>query len=119
LSVIPADAQVFVDSYFVGLASDVESQRAMTLDAGPHRIEIRAAGHETQTFDVRIPPRDTVTYRGVLEPRPTAAPPVTPSPTSSAPIYVIPNCYLGNVPPRPSRLPSGCDIRQVQVLGQR
>ncbi len=34
-------------------------------------------------------------------------------------MYLIPNCYLGNVPPRPSRLPSGCDITRVQVLGAR
>jgi hypothetical protein len=31
-------------------------------------------------------------------------------------MYVIPNCYIGNVPPRASRLPAGCDIKQVQIL---
>jgi hypothetical protein len=120
LSVTPPDAQIFVDSYFVGIASDIEARRALTLEAGPHRIEIRAAEHETQTFDVRIPARDSVTYRGTLEPLRRAAPAtVRSSSTSSAPMYLIPKCYLGNIPPRPSRLPSGCDITQVQVLGQR
>ena len=31
-------------------------------------------------------------------------------------MYVIPKCYAGNLPPRQSRLPSGCDVKQVQVL---
>jgi hypothetical protein len=34
-------------------------------------------------------------------------------------MYVIPNCYLGNIPPRANRLPSGCDIKQVQVLAPK
>jgi hypothetical protein len=119
LSVTPPDAQIFIDSYFVGLASDIDARRPLTLEAGPHRLEIRAPEHETQTLDVRILPYDTVTYRGALEPRRPAAAPVRPPATSSAPMYLIPNCYLGNVPPRASRLPSGCDIKQVQVLGQR
>lgn len=38
---------------------------------------------------------------------------------SAGPMYVIPNCYLGNVPPRQERLPLGCDINHVQVLGSK
>jgi len=34
-------------------------------------------------------------------------------------MYMIPNCYLGNIPPRANRLPQGCDIKQVQVLGPK
>jgi hypothetical protein len=34
-------------------------------------------------------------------------------------MYLIPNCYLGNVPPRANRLSPGCDIKQVQVLGAK
>jgi hypothetical protein len=120
LSVTPADARIFIDSYFVGIASDIEARRALTLEAGPHRIEIRAPDYETQTFDVRILANDAVTYRGALEPLRPVVPPPTRSPaTSSAPMYLIPKCYLGNVPPRASRLPPGCDIKQVQILGQR
>ena len=54
------------------------------------------------------------------EPEPTPVPiPATPAPPdASAPtvMYVIPNCYAGNVPPRSDRLPPGCDISQVRVL---
>src|SRR5207245_10187570 len=83
LSVTPEDAQIFIDGYFAGIASDIEARPTLTLNAGPHRIEIRAAQHETRTFDVRIPANDTVTYRGALEPlRQVAPPPVgSPAPT--------------------------------------
>lgn len=119
LSITPADAEIFVDSFFVGTGSDIEARRGLTLEAGPHRIELRAADHETHTFDIRIPAYDVVTYRGVLEPLRPAAGPVRPPAASSAPMYMIPNCYLGNIPPRASRLPKGCDIKQVQILGSR
>ena len=57
-----------MDGYFVG---DVDSFDGMfqrlTIDAGPHKIEIRAPGYETVQFDVLITPGDTVTYKGDLE----------------------------------------------------
>lgn len=119
LSVTPLLAQVFVDSYYVGTVEDVNAQRVLQLEAGPHRIEIRAPQYQTVTVDVRILPYETVTYRAALEPTrlPAAAPPPVP-PAAMTTMYVIPNCYLGNVPPRASRLPSGCDIKQVQVVGR-
>ena len=117
LSVTPLTAQVSVDSFYVGTVEDINAQNVIQLDAGPHRIEIRAAGYQTLTFDIQILPYDTVTYRGALEA--TRAAPASRLPAAAgAPtsMYVIPNCYLGNVPPRPNRLPSGCDIKQVQIL---
>jgi hypothetical protein len=119
LSVTPASAQVFIDSYYVGTVADLEAQRALTLPAGPHRIEIRAPYYQPLIVDVRITPYEIVTYRAALErarPEPSAAP--RPA-VSSGPMYLIPNCYVGNVPPRPGRLPAGCDIKQVQVLGPK
>ena len=115
LAVTPSFAQVFVDSYYVGTVEDVNAQRVLELDAGPHRLEIRAPHYQTLTVDVRIVPLETVTYRGALEPTRAAAPP---PPATGPPtvMYVIPKCYLGNLPPRQSRLPSGCDVKQVQVL---
>jgi hypothetical protein len=115
LAVTPTSAQVFVDSYYVGTVDDVNTQRVLELEAGPHRLEIRAPQYQTLTVDVRILPLETVTYRGALEPVRVAPPP---SPATGPPtvMYVIPKCYLGNLPPRQSRLPSGCDIKQVQVL---
>lgn len=114
LSVTPPAAQVFVDSYYVGTVEDANAQRVLELEAGPHRIEFRAAQYQTLTVDVRILPYETVTYRGALEPaRPVAAAAAAAPPTV---MYVIPKCYMGNLPPRQSRLPSGCDVKQVEVL---
>ena len=44
------------------------SSRRLELTSGPHHVEIRAPGYRTITFDVRIEPNDTVTYRGELQP---------------------------------------------------
>ena len=67
LKVKPRNAEVFVDGYYVGIVDDFDGifQR-LHLDAGPHRIEIRAPGYETLSFDVRIDPDHTTTYRGEL-----------------------------------------------------
>jgi hypothetical protein len=116
LSVTPDQAQVFVDSYYVGTVEDVTAQRVLELPAGPHRLEFRAPQYQTLSVDVRILPYETVTYRGALEFKrlPVPAPPPAAGPPTV--MYVIPKCYLGNLPPRQSRLPSGCDVKQVQVL---
>jgi PEGA domain-containing protein len=121
LSGSPGDAQVFLDSYFLGTLADIEAGRALTIDAGPHRLTVRAAGYRTVVVDILITPNETFTYRAsldrVLPPPPSPVPP--PVAGSTSPMYLIPNCYLGNVPPRPERLPAGCDIKQVQTLGGR
>jgi hypothetical protein len=119
LSVTPPEAQVFIDSYYVGTAEQIMAQRVLSLEAGPHRIEIRAPQRETATVDVRILPYETVTYNATLEFRPPpAAPTATRAAAGPTAMYLIPNCYLGNVPPRASRLPAGCDIKRVEVLGR-
>jgi hypothetical protein len=119
LSVTPASAQVFVDSYYVGTVEDINAQRVLELEAGPHRIEFRAPQYQSLTVDVRILPYETVTYRGALDlarPAAPAAPAVAGPPTL---LYVIPKCYLGSVPPRPGRLPAGCDVSKVEILERR
>ena len=72
------------------------------------------------TVDIRITPYETVTYRAALEPlRPAAAPAAPSVASANTKMYLIPNCYLGNIPPRANRLPAGCDVKQVQVLGPK
>ena len=114
-NVTPQSAQVFVDSFYAGTIADIEAQRVLTLVAGPHRIELRAAGYQPVTFDVRIDPNDTIVYRTALERERTAATAAA-RPTGPTRMYVIPGCYAGNMPPRAERLPSGCDIKQVRVI---
>jgi hypothetical protein len=117
LAVTPVTAQVFVDAYYVGTANDVNAKGELQLDAGPHRIRFTAPQYQALSIDVQIAPNDTLTYRGALEPVLPAPPPAPRAASaSSTPMYMIPNCYMGNVPPRASRLPAGCDIKQVQVL---
>jgi PEGA domain len=115
----PADAQVFVDGYFVGTLADIEAGRPLMIDAGPHRLELRAPGYQSTTIDVRVAPNDTLTYRAMLDRlQPSAAPARTAaSAAASTTMYLIPNCYLCNVPPRANRLSPGCDLKQLQVLG--
>ena len=68
LRVKPADAQVFVDGYFMG---DIDSFdgvfQKLTLESGAHRIEIRAEGFEPVQFEVMIVPGETITYKGDLK----------------------------------------------------
>ena len=115
--VTPLAAQVFVDSYYAGTIADIDAQRVLTLAAGPHRIEIRAREYEPAAFDVRLEPNETVTYRAALELLRPAAPLRPATATGPTRMYVIPNCYAGNVPPRAERLPRGCDITHVRILG--
>lgn len=114
--------QVFVDGVFVGMLADLGSDLA--LEMGTRRIELRAPGHEPLVFDVRIAAGAVIVYRGTLEPRshevarPSAAPPSAgaqqPAPASgSSTFYLIPGCYLGNVPPERVTLPPGCEGRPV------
>ena len=65
LKLRPRDAQVYVDGYFVGLVDNFDGVfQKLSIDAGGHRIEVRAPGYETTSFDVLITPGETVTYKG-------------------------------------------------------
>ena len=68
LKIKPREASVFVDGYYVGLVDEFDGVfQRMHVEAGPHRIEIRAPGYETLTFDVRLVPDRTTTYTGELK----------------------------------------------------
>ena len=67
LNVQPYAAEVYVDGFYVSSVADFSgSAPARALETGPHRVEIRAEGYETATFDVRIEPNEVVTYRREL-----------------------------------------------------
>lgn len=69
LKIKPSDAEVYVDGYYMGLVDDFDGVfQHLDLEVGNHRVEIRAKGYQTLTFEVRIEPRDTITYRGELQP---------------------------------------------------
>lgn len=67
LKIKPRDAKVYVDGYFVGVIDEFDGMfQKLGIDAGSHRIEIKADGHEPISFDVLITPGETVTYKGEL-----------------------------------------------------
>lgn len=117
LESVPGVAQVFVDGSYVGLAEEFGSGgRAINLDAGTHRVELRAPGYETLTFSVAIEPHRIVRYRGEMQPIATkpAATTEPPQPATAKSFYVIPNCYAGDKPPT-GVLPKGCDLKNLQT----
>jgi PEGA domain-containing protein len=63
------DAEVYVDGYFVGIVDDFDGAfQHVNVEAGPHRIEVRAPGFETIAFEVNIEPGQTITYRAPMRP---------------------------------------------------
>jgi hypothetical protein len=130
LDVHPAAlVQVYIDGVFVGTPSDFDGD--LELEAGTHRVELRAQGYQTAAFDVLITPGRPVTFRRTLEPLagraaepavppaaaapapPPAAPATPAAPIARSTIYAIPGCYLGNVPPKDAGLPPSCDQNRV------
>jgi PEGA domain-containing protein len=117
LNVQPYSAEVYVDGYYVSTVGDFSGTApARALEAGPHRIEIRADGYETATFDVRIDPNQVVSYRRELaraeEPRQAR----NVAPAIPKTFYVIPKCYAGDKRPSAEQLPKGCRASNMRTI---
>jgi hypothetical protein len=66
------------------------------------------------SFEVNLTHGQSATLRHFLTPitrAPQPAPDATP-PAEKQPVtfYLIPGCYMGNVPPKDAKLPATCDI---------
>jgi hypothetical protein len=60
----PREAQVFADGYYVGIVDDFDGAfQHVNLEAGQHRIEVRAPGLPPISFDVYVQPGRTITLR--------------------------------------------------------
>ncbi len=69
LEVRPRDAAVYVDGYYTGIVDDFDGTfQRLTLEAGPHRVEIEAPGYETRVYDVYVDPTRTLDLHGDLVP---------------------------------------------------
>ena len=63
----PRDAAVYADGHYVGIVNDFDGVfQHLNLEAGPHQIEIRAAGYPPVEFDVDVRPGQTLTYHADL-----------------------------------------------------
>jgi hypothetical protein len=110
LDIVPASAQVFADGYYVGVPADFSLERGGgVLDAGTHHLDLNAPGYEPVAVDIRVASGQVVTYRATLK----ALPPPMPAPPST--FYLIPGCYMGNIPPKDARLPDSCDKNRAIV----
>ena len=68
LRVKPREAEVYVDSGLVGQVNQFESLfHKLRLEAGVHRVELRAPGYQPLIFNARIVEGETMTYSGALE----------------------------------------------------
>jgi len=117
LNVQPYSAQVFIDGFYVSTVDTFTGGGpARALPAGPHRVEIRADGYETATFDVRIDPNETITYRRELgkAEEPQQARNVAPAIPKT--FYVIPKCYAGDKKPIADKLPKGCRASDLRTI---
>jgi hypothetical protein len=116
LQIEPVTAEVFVDGLYMGTGRDFNAVNlGRLLEAGPHRVEIRADGFQPVTLDTRILPNEVVTYRRDLqrlESRPSA-PSAQAAPRT---FYVIPGCYAGDTRPTAQRLPPGCKIASLRTV---
>jgi hypothetical protein len=71
LKVKPSQAEVFVDGYYVGIVDEFDNPfQQLQLESGPHRIEVRQSGYESVTFEVRVVPGKTITYRAEMKKQP-------------------------------------------------
>jgi hypothetical protein len=115
VDVEPATAQVFVDGLYVGTAGDIRGGRQV--QAGAHRLELRAGGYDSTAVDIRVDPDATTVYRGEMARVASAAPTVVTS-VAARPktFYVIPGCYAGDKKPQADRLPRGCDLSRLREV---
>ena len=69
LKVKPVNAQVYIDGYYVGVIDSFDGTfQRLEIEAGSHRVEVRAEGFTPAQFDVMVTPGETITYKGQLQP---------------------------------------------------
>lgn len=103
---------VIVAPVIVTLPSPVPG--VATHDPAARRPEQAMSSQPAQPLD---PPVDPVRVEpSTRDTEPTAE---RPAPAvASGPVYIIPGCYAGNVPPVAQTLPRGCDATLVTVLSR-
>jgi hypothetical protein len=66
--ITPQEATVYVDGNYVGTAGEFgPEQRPLDLNAGRHRVEIRAQGYRAMSFDADVRAGQVLPYQGSLQ----------------------------------------------------
>ena len=112
LDVTPPTSELYVDGYYTGRLDDLRGQVA--LDPGPHKIDLVADGYERAVFNVSVEANRAITFkrdlRAVQQPFTVAPPAGTVIPKT---FYLVPGCYLGDIPPNDAHLPANCDASKA------
>jgi hypothetical protein len=118
MDVHPGTAEVFVDGYYAGSTDDLLRRGELPLEPGPHTVEVNAGGYEPVRFDVKIVSNESIAYRRDLKAINGMTPPQPRSSASGKPktFYMIPGCYLGDVPPKDAGLPASCDLKRAVTI---
>jgi hypothetical protein len=115
----PGTAEVHIDGLYMGTVDDFRRLiPGRAIEAGEHRVDLRAPGYQAVSLDVLVSPNETVTYRtdlqasaaGTERPRSIVA---TAEPKT---FYVIPGCYAGDRPPVASQLRRGCSTSKLRKI---
>ncbi len=68
LKIDPKQAKVYIDGAFVGEVDNFDGAfQKLSLDAGSHKVEVKADGFAATEFEVMITPGETVTFKGDLK----------------------------------------------------
>jgi hypothetical protein len=66
--ITPTTAQLFIDGTLVGTVGEfTPTTQPLGLLTGRHRVEVRASGYQTMSFDVDIVAGQVIPYQGTLE----------------------------------------------------
>jgi hypothetical protein len=66
--ITPGNAMVFVDGTAMGTAGSFgPTEQPLGVSAGRHRVEIRASGYRTMTFDADVRAGEVIPYQGTLQ----------------------------------------------------
>ena len=58
---------MFVDGYYVGVVDEFDGAfQRLRIEEGPHKVEVRLEGFESQAFNIYVTPDRTVTLQGEL-----------------------------------------------------
>jgi hypothetical protein len=67
LDIDQTDAEVYVDGYYAGIVDDFDGVfQSLTLEEGPHHIEVVMPGYAPLELNVRIRSGEKTRYRGDL-----------------------------------------------------